>query len=196
MKSLGKAIVRYFLQGLVLVVPVVTTGYILYLVFVVVDDLLPWKLFPGSGILIVFTLVTFLGIIGNTVIAKPIKAQFQKTLNRAPLIKTIYTAITDMLDAVVGKRKRFNQPVLVKLSKESNIQKLGFITQKDLSELGIPEGFVSVYLPHSYNFSGNLFVVDQENVTLLPIKASEAMKFIVSGGVTQIDAEVHEERTT
>ena len=68
----------------------------------------------------------------------------------------------------------------------SGLEKLGFITQKDLSKLGI-EGKVAVYLPHSYNFSGNLYIVPIENVTPIDASASESMKFIVSGGVTELD---------
>ena len=186
MNQLGKSIISYFLQGLVLVVPLAATSYILYALFNLIDDLIPWKLFPGSGILILFALLTFLGFLGNTFIAQPIKTWFKRLLDRAPAIKTVYSAITDMLNAVVGKRKKFTTPVLVKLSTESNLRRIGFITQEDLSSLGVDEGWVSVYLPHSYNFSGNLFVVERANVTPLEVKSSEAMKFIVSGGVTEV----------
>ena len=45
------------------------------------------------------------------------------------------------------------------------------------------ESQVAVYLPHSYAFSGNLFIVDKENITPLNASSAEVMKFIVSGGV-------------
>jgi uncharacterized membrane protein len=98
----------------------------------------------------------------------------------------------------VGEKKRFNKPVLVRLTRSADIEKLGFITSEDLSELGIEKGRIAVYLPHSYNFSGNLYIVPVENVTLLDANASEVMKFIVSGGVTDLDVakdeiESHEE---
>ena len=71
---------------------------------------------------------------------------------------------------------------------ESGLEKLGFITQEDLSKLGI-EGKVAVYLPHSYNFSGNLFIVPSQNVIILKSASSaDVMKFIVSGGVTEIES--------
>ena len=89
--------------------------------------------------------------------------------------------------AFVGNKKRFNQPVLVTINKENNIQQLGFVTQKSLKELDIKEGVVAVYIPMSYSVSGNLIIVPADNVT--PIKASptEVMKFIISGGVTELD---------
>ena len=108
-----------------LVVPLATTLYILYALFGIIDDLLPIRLFPGSGILLLFLLVTILGFLGNTLIAQPIKAWFKRVLDRAPAVKTVYTAITDMINAVVGKRKKFNRPVLVKLTADSNLMKPG-----------------------------------------------------------------------
>jgi uncharacterized membrane protein len=89
----------------------------------------------------------------------------------------------DLIKAFMGKEKTFNKPVLVRLSKESNIEKIGFITRASLTELGIKEGKVAVYLPHSYAFSGNMFIVDAENVTPINASSAEVMKLIVSGGV-------------
>ena len=66
--------------------------------------------------------------------------------------------------------------------------KPGFVTQSDLGLLGKP-GMVAVYLPHSYNFSGNLFFVDASRVEKIQIDATLYMKFIVSGGVTELKEE-------
>ena len=170
-----------------MIVPIAVIGYTVYQLFVVTDGLLPYHPFPGAGVLILFALITSLGFLGNTLIAKPIKRVFNEFLERVPLVKTIYTAITDLLSAFVGQKRRFNKPVLVKLSKESNIEKLGFVTETDLSDLGISEGKVAVYLPHSYNFSGNLFIVEKQNITPVDAKSADVMKFIVSGGVTRVE---------
>jgi uncharacterized membrane protein len=110
-------------------------------------------------------------------------------LNKVPLLKTLYTSIKDLLSAFVGTKKRFNEPVLVNVGSGGGLQKIGFITEKDLSDLGIPNTKIAVYLPHSYAFSGNLFIVDASAVSPIDAKASDVMKFIVSGGVTNIDQE-------
>ena len=91
-----------------------------------------------------------------------------------------------MLSAFVGQQKRFDTPVLVKMYEKAEVQKLGFMTSKDLTEIGITHGKVAVYLPHSYAFSGNLFIVPAENITIIDAKPSQVMKFIVSGGVTKM----------
>jgi uncharacterized membrane protein len=102
--------------------------------------------------------------------------------------KVIYSSLKDLFSAFVGdKKKMFSQPVMVMLFKEAGIQKLGFITKQDLEIIGV-KGMAAVYFPHSYNFSGNLYLVPKENITVLhDFPAADAMKFIVSGGVTEIE---------
>ncbi len=73
--------------------------------------------------------------------------------------------------------------MLVLLNKSSELIKLGFITQSDMSEWVMKES-VAVYLPHYYNFSGDLYIVPRENITIVQASGADIMKFIVSGGVT------------
>lgn len=178
-----RKLVSFFFQGLLLVVPTVLTAYIVFKMFVVVDELLPYHPFPGSGVIIILVFITLIGLLGNTLIARKINDLFHSLLRKVPLLSTIYSAIKDLLSAFVGEKRKFNSPVLVKLSKESNIEKIGFITQESLSKLGMSESKVAVYLPHSYAFSGNLFIVERENITPIEASSAEVMKFIVSGGV-------------
>ncbi|MDR9487776.1 DUF502 domain-containing protein [Salibacter sp.] len=195
MKPFFKQAFSYFLQGLLLVTPLAITIYILIELIVLIDGLIPFNLFPGAGLLIIFVLLSLLGLLGNTIILRPIKVAFQQLLNRAPLIKTIYQSISDLLTAFVGQKKKFSQPVIVILSDESNLQRLGFVTQDDLSILGISKEKVAVYLPHSYNFSGNVFIVDSKNVKPINAKSSDVMKFIVSGGVSSFDEDDEKDLT-
>ena len=89
----------------------------------------------------------------------------------------------------MGEKKMFNQPVMVLMFKEAGIHKIGFITQKDLSEFGIQD-LVAVYFPHSYNFSGNLYLVPRENIKPLEnFPSADALKFVVSGGVVNVSDE-------
>lgn len=182
---LTKRILGYFFSGLLLIVPITVIIYVIYSLFIFLDTLLPFRI-PGLGLITLLVGITILGYLGSSFIAVPIRRRANRLLDRLPLIKTIYTAITDLLSAFVGQKKSFSQPVLVKISHTSNMEKLGFITNEDLSSLNIDEGKIAVYLPHSYNFSGNLFIVPRENVTPLSAPTAEVMKFIVSGGVTEI----------
>jgi uncharacterized membrane protein len=189
-------LIKYFFRGLLLVIPIGLTIYILVAAVRWLDSLLSLK-YPGSGVLIILIGITGIGYIGSTLIAKPIVDFFEKLLNRLPLVRIIYSSLKDLISAFVGDKKKFNQPVLVTINKGSDLQKLGFITQEDLSNIGIKEK-IAVYLPHSYNFSGDLYIVPRENVVLIQNSGADIMKFIVSGGVTsvsiaQVDNSTHEE---
>lgn len=186
-KFISKRILGYFLSGLLLVAPITVILYIVYKLFTYLDSIIPIPI-PGLGLLTLLVGITILGFLASTLITQPIRKRANKLLDRVPLLKTIYTAITDLLSAFVGQKKSFSRPVLVKLSRSSDIEKLGFITNDDLSKLKIPTGKIAVYLPHSYNFSGNLYIVPIENVTPIAANTAEVMKFIVSGGVTEVSA--------
>lgn len=185
-KTIFGTIISYFLKGLLYTVPLTVTVYIIYELFIFLDGLIPSDT-PGLGVLVLLGVITLVGILGSTFLANPIERYFTQLLERVPLVKTLYSSIRDLMSAFVGEKRRFNRPVLVKLIEGSEIKKLGFITQEDLSEFDINEDHIAVYLPHSYNFSGNLYIVEKRNVTILDTNAAEVMKFIVSGGVTEVD---------
>lgn len=194
-----KRLLGYFFQGLLYIAPLGITLYILYTLFIFLDGLFKPALFkllkiniPGLSLIIVFLFVALLGLLGQTIIAAPIKQLINHFINKAPLVKVIYSSIKDLLSAFVGKEKKFNQAVLVKVNLISNLEKLGFITQEDVSNLGVEGNKVAVYFPHSYNFSGELFIVPAENVKKIDAPPADVMKFIVSGGVTSYNHEKQE----
>jgi uncharacterized membrane protein len=181
-KIIFKRLFGFLVQGLLFIAPIGITAYMIYVVFEFVDHIIPLGI-PGLGVLIIIAFLTFLGFIGSTVIAKPIFGIVEKIIQRAPFLELVYSSIKDMVSAFVGKDKKFNQPVLVKINKMSNLEKIGFITQTDLSEFKIKDK-VAVFFPFSYTFSGELFIVPKEDITPLDIPASEAMKFTISGGIS------------
>lgn len=189
-----KQIFAWFLQGMLFIAPLALTVYILVVSFNFVDGILTGIIvrilgfnIPGLGILVIFFFVTLIGFLGSSIIFKPLLYYFDKLISQAPLVKVIYSSIKDFMSAFVGKEKRFTEPVLVKVSHDSNLEKMGFVTQRDLRNLGISGGKVAVYLPHSYNFSGNLFIVPVENITPINAPPAEVMKFIVTAGLTNFD---------
>ena len=180
-----KQIINYFLQGLLYIVPLSVTLYVVYWSFIKIDGILPFK-FPGLGLIVIVTLITFIGFIGANIITTPFNTFFQKLLKKTPFLQTIYTSMKDLMQTFVGKKKGFNQAVLIKLYENSTIERIGFITNEDLTSLTIKTGKVLVYLPHSYAFSGQLFIVDRSYITPIENPPAEIMKLIVSGGVTEI----------
>ena len=181
-----KKIINYFLQGLLYIVPITVTLYVVVWTFQKIDGILPFQ-FPGLGLIIIISLITIIGFLGSAVITSPINAFFQNLLKRAPLLKTIYSSVKDLMNTFVGNKKGFSEPVLVKIYENSTIERIGFITNEDVESLNIAKGKVLVYIPHSYAISGQLFVVEKKNVSPIDKSSAEIMKLIVSGGVTEID---------
>lgn len=92
----------------------------------------------------------------------------------------------------MGDKKKFTHPVLVKMRNNPDVYQMGFITQNDLSKLNLNEK-VAVYLPHSYAVSGVLVFVDKDNITPVKMNPADAMKMVVSGGVTGYDDDENDE---
>ena len=168
-----------FLRGLLLLVPMAAAMYVVYYIYTMLDSLIDFGI-PGLSFVIVILLITFVGFFTrkyNT----GIFIWFEDLVSKVPLLSLIYSSIKDLMNSFVGDKKKFNKPVLVKV--ENNLYKPGFVTSDDLKDIGLP-GMVSVYLPHSYNFSGNVFLTDKKNIKPLKNSSSEVMKYIVSGGIS------------
>lgn len=188
-----KKLFGYFLQGLIIVAPLAITAYVLYFSFETIDGWLVKNIekwfnlnVPGMGILAVFVLLTLLGFIGQTTLVKPVIKLAGKLLHKIPFLNFMYTSLSDLFSAFVGKEKKFSTPVKVYFNKENGLWKMGFLTKESMDEIGEP-GLSAVYFPHSYNFSGELYLVPKENIARVEISPAEAMKFIVSGGATKIE---------
>lgn len=180
-----KKVLGYFLRGLLFVSPIFLTVYAIYVIIQFFDNLIP-GLYPGLSIILVVMGITIIGYFSYNILMQSLLNLIEGVILKTPGLKIIYSSVKDLLSALVGNKKIFNQPVMILMSKESGVHKLGFITKDDLTEVGV-HNLVAVYCPHSYNFSGNLFLVPRENITPLPeFKSSDAMKFIVSGGVTDM----------
>ena len=192
-----KKIANYFFQGLLLVVPAAVTFYVVYLAILWMENLLPIRVpipvpgaenfnLPGLGILIILAVITFLGYIGTRFVRNPFFLMFEGLMERTPLLKVIYSSVKDLIEAFVGEKKRFNQPVLVTVNQHPSVQRIGFVTENDLSQLGLGPEKVAVYLPFSYGFNGQLVIVDAAQIQPVGASGTEMMKFVISGGVTDI----------
>lgn len=193
-KGVSKRIVNYFFKGLLLLAPITITIWAITELFNLIDGLLKDMIIsiigreiPGLGIIMLLLLISVIGYLGSTIIFNPIVTYFDKLMAKAPLIKIIYTAVKDLVSAFVGQKKRFTEPVLVKIGLDSNLEKIGFITNRDLSIIGMSNEKVAVYLPHSYAWSGNLFIVPTEHITKVNASPTDVMKFVISAGVTNIE---------
>jgi len=178
-------LLKYFGQGLLFVVPVFVTIAVLVYLFQRADTIFGLDI-PGLGIVILLVGVTLIGFIGTVLLTNPAVRWVSNMINRTPVVKIIYSSVKDLLSAFVGSKKKFTHPVLIRLSADNDMQQIGFMTQEDLSDLGISKDMVSVYVPFSFSIMGNVFVVPKANITHLEASPTETMKFVVSGGITNV----------
>lgn len=195
MKKIAKALLNYFVKGLLIVVPLGAAFMLIFWAVRSVDEALNlsdiiWPgsktgkplYIPGLGILNVLVVIFIAGILVTNVITDPIKRWFNRWINRLPLFKFLYSSIKDLTEAFVGEEKKFNEPVLVEVN-EFGLKKIGFLVQKDLSSLNLP-GEVAVYFPYSYSFAGQVVIISSDKVKPIDKSAADMMKFVISGGVS------------
>ncbi|HLT72797.1 MAG TPA: DUF502 domain-containing protein [Cyclobacteriaceae bacterium] len=182
MEKVIRRTLRYFFSGTLFIVPLVATVYFFFESFRWLDGLLNLP-YPGVGFAIIILIITGLGYLTTHYAFRTVTDLVDQGINRIPLVKLIYSSLRDLIGAFVGEKRKFDKPVLVEINKENKLYQIGFITQADLSELGLKD-MVSVYLPHSYAISGVHYVIPREKITILRISGTVAMKYIVSGGVS------------
>jgi uncharacterized membrane protein len=179
-------LLKYFFRGLVVLAPLVLTVWLTVEIFRRVDRWLGGLFgftIPGAGVLLTIALITLFGFLASNLLARTLLGAVEAIFARLPFVRLLYGSTRDLLNAFVGERRRFDAPVLVSLSPDSNLKALGFVTQESLERYGLG-GHVAVYLPQSYNFAGNLVVVPASQVERVRAGGADVMAFIVSGGVT------------
>lgn len=184
-KALFNRLLNYFFKGLLISIPLAATALIIVWLFETIDNILGKDHVPGLGILIIVSIILFIGWIGSSYIFKPFIDWFDTWLEKTPGIKFLYSSVKDIMEAFVGEKKKFSTPVMVELAGEG-IFKAGFITQNDLTSIGLP-GFSAVYFPKSYGFVGDLYFVRNEKIKPLKANPTDVFKMIVSGGVTGLE---------
>ena len=181
-----KRLVGYFLQGILVLLPILLTFWLLGGTFLAIDN---WTraqvpvLPPGTGFLAAMVAITLVGLFASNFFTRKLVLWFEGVLERVPVVKMLHGALKDLLNAFVGPERRFDRPVLVDLQPGGGVRALGFVTRDSLASYGLPDS-VAVYFPQAYNFAGQLVVVPKTAVTPIPLPSAEVMTFIVSGGVS------------
>lgn len=177
-----RKLLNYFLKGLVIFVPMALTVFIFVWAFTTLDSLFPFRV-PGLGILLTVAFILLIGFLASNFLGRKIFALVDRIFTGLPLVKLLYSAVKDMIEAFAGDKKSFDKPVIATLAPGGAAKVVGFITRDSLENLGL-EDHVAVYTPQSYNFAGNVLLFPKEAITPLDIDSSQAMAFIVSGGVS------------
>ena len=182
---MGK-LLGYFARGLVLLAPLAVTIAVLWYVFTSVDGWLGRliELPPGAGFVATVGLITLVGFLGSSFLTRSAVNWVERLMSRLPFVRLVYGSTKDLLNAFVGEKRRFDKPVLLTLIPNGTLV-IGFVTQESMQQLGLTE-HVAVYCPHSYAWSGQIYIVPSALVQPIDVNSADAMAFAVSGGVSRL----------
>lgn len=193
-ENLTNYFLKNFFQGLLIIGPIGLTIFVIWYVITSIDNIIPSVARQIPGLVFVSTLLVtaLLGYLGNKfVVGRFFVDAVDRLLEKTPGIKHIYSPTKDVMSSFVGDKKKFSDPVWVKTSENPEIWRIGFLTQRDMSDVH-KHDFVAVYLPHSYAISGWVIVTEEKNIKpVIGMTAAAAMKFAVSGGVAGFHSEEH-----
>ncbi len=194
--SFVKNILRFLIQGLVILAPIGITVYVLYWLFDKVDSILrPYVDIPGLGFVIILLFVLLVGWVSSFFLMGSFINFFDQWMERAPGIKFIYSSTKDFFEAFAGDKKKFGQPILANAFAE-DVWIVGFLTDEEMQKFELGANMVSVYVPQAYHWAGQLFILPRDKVKKIDkLTPGEAMKYAVTGGVVDIDAERTVEKT-
>ncbi|PTD96331.1 DUF502 domain-containing protein [Pseudothauera lacus] len=191
MKSIG----RVFVTGLLTVIPVLATVFLIVwfveaaegLVGAQVRQLIPDIYYvAGMGIAVVCLMIFLVGLLMRAWLFRELTARAERLLLAIPLVRSIYAAVRDLLGLIVERDEEARMQVVAVELPGTGMRLIGFVTRSDFSDLprGVGhEGEVAVYLPMSYMVGGYTVFVPREAVTTLAWSREEAMKFILIAGI-------------
>lgn len=184
-----RTLLGYFFKGLLLIAPFYLTLSLVAGTLQKIDSLVKSKI-PGLGLLILLVLATLIGYLGSTILLKSLFNGIENFIKRLPIVNLLYSSARDIFEAFLRKEKKiFSSPVLVTISKADETYSIGFITNSDLTFINMP-GMVSVYIPSSYSFSGEVLIIPRNSVKAIDAPSAEITKFILSGGITEVNKQI------
>jgi len=181
-----------FIAGLLILLPSVVTGWVLWKIFNSVDNILkpiqqryPVVDFPGVGFVVVVLLILLTGVFAGNFIGRRVIGAGEQVLARVPVVRRIYTAVKEISEVFLSERKLVFREVVMVRYPHRDSWVLGFVTQPAaprLSEL-VGRNLLNVFIPTTPNpTSGFLLFVPADDVIRVPISIEEALKAVVSGG--------------
>jgi len=193
--SIAAKLRNYFITGMVVLVPIGITFYLIKFFISVSPKLLPRNInpnnylpfsIPGLEIFLAIIFITFIGYLSLSFIGKKILQLFNDLLKKIPILRTIYSAIGQMAETLAPKRKSKKSVVLIEYPRKGTWA-VGFATKDNKGEISkkTNQNLVNVFVPTTPNpTSGFLLMFPKEEVIYLDLTFEEASKFIVSAGTS------------
>jgi uncharacterized membrane protein len=193
---LVKRLSLYFFNGLLVILPLAGTIYLLHYFYQLINSLgVSWfskggtasKWFdavihlPGAGIFLILVTVTLIGFLARWLFVQKLLALLEKGIQRLPLVKGVYGTLKDTINAFIGDQRSFDTVVFVTVA---GSKRMGFLTVKE-PRFTTRDGkeYIGVYFPQSMQFAGDLHWFEASEVEVLDLSVDEALRMILSAGV-------------
>lgn len=183
---------QLFFKGLIVVLPISLTFYILFLISVRMEtffgDLLARivgkELYvPGLGIVATIGVVLLVGFLVNNYFTGRIFLWFNSLMERVPLIKIIYNPLKDLMALIPGgSNGKENQRVVLVPLPGLGVKTLGLVTREELEELHNKTD-ITVYVPLSYMLGGITVIVPRDQVEKVDMPVDQALKLAVTAWI-------------
>ncbi len=192
-RSIFAKLRNYFIAGIVVLIPIGITIYLVFFIIEISSILLPKELnpnyylgfdIPGIEIFISLILITFIGWLSLSFLGKKLLEIFNTVLKKIPVLRTIYSAIGQMTETFTKKDDKKNNVVLVEYPRKGSWA-VGFATKKNTGEITnkTKKNLINVFVPTTPNpTSGFLLMFPEEEIIYLDMSFEEASRFIVSAG--------------
>lgn len=182
-----------FGRGLVVLVPIVITVWVLNILFNAIDgiispifDRILDRHIPGLGFISMIVLILIIGGLSANLIGRAVFKLFERILFSIPLARTIYSAMKDLINAfqLGGKGKSFRQVILVEYPRQG-LFTVGFVTNEiSVHSDGAENQMVSVYIPNPPNpTSGVMILVPRKSIRVIDMSVEDGLKLVLSGGI-------------
>jgi uncharacterized membrane protein len=196
---LMKKITDIFFRGLVTLLPIVITFYILYSGIIILENLLGHFLrnamgdfyIPGLGLIVTAVIIFLFGLLMTHFISKSIWDQIETRLTKVPLIKALYSPLKDLMGLFSSSgQKQLKSVVLVEVF--SGAKMLGLVTRDrfdDIAELNQADfksedhQKVAVYIPLSYALGGFTVLIDRDKIQKIDVPVERALSLAITGWV-------------
>lgn len=196
-----KRLAQYFVNGLITIAPIGLVLYVTAQVFNFLDNLLGQFLkermrdyIPGIGLLLSIVLITLVGWLATQYVSRSLLQMVERLIARIPIVKSLYSIIKETIQSFFGEKRSFSKVALIRIPNTS-MRMMGFVTSEEAGKLSAGlSGHIAVYIPQSFQVAGITVLVPKEDVELLDMSTEDAMRFILSAGMSA-DAGAKESRS-
>jgi uncharacterized membrane protein len=191
-----KHITATFLRGLVTILPIILTVYILWWLATAGEALLgrPLKAIlpagvyhPGVGFAAGVVLVFATGLVMELYVARRLWAGLERVVLRIPVVKAVYGALRDFAGFISESSRAGAMGQVVRVTIAPRVHVLGFVTRQEFG--GLPSGVaaadtVAVYLPMSYQIGGYTVFLPRSMIEPIEMSVQEALRFTLTAGMS------------